>query len=498
MTDDAELLRRYAEEKSEAAFGELVQRHIDFVYGAALRQVRGNAGLAQDVVQVVFTDFARKAATLARHEVIVGWLHTATRFAAGKAIRTEVRRAAREAEAQLLMMNSTTEETGAAADWERLHPALDAVLGELKERERAAILLRFFEKKPFSEVGEKLALTETAARSCVDRALEKMHGLLARRGVTSTSAALGLALANQAGVAAPVGLAASVSGAAAAVAAAGVASGGWQVVFMSMSKIKIGVTGAVVAAGLVTGVVEVNANRGLRAELRELQGGMGNVAALTTEGRQLNAALQKAGANNPEVTELARLRQRAAVLAARPPGVLDEAMIAAANWRDVGRATPEEANLTFHAAMFSRDPEKVAKFVSFDDDTPRNRAEFMAHFSEAVRAKFPTPEQIVAAAFFGAGTQVSQPPEDAFQPLGVDDHVGGNGNRYGQKRVRVWYRLASGREFEGSTRWQQTAEGWAPAPFSLAKEWEFAVTNFNPMTGERLPPKAGENAPPKN
>ncbi len=96
MTDDAELLRRYAEEKSEAAFGELVRRHIDFVYGAALRQVRGNAGLAQDVVQVVFTDLARKAATLARHEVIVGWLHTATRFAAGKAIRTEVRRAARK------------------------------------------------------------------------------------------------------------------------------------------------------------------------------------------------------------------------------------------------------------------------------------------------------------------------------------------------------------------------------------------------------------------
>lgn len=221
------------------------------------------------------------------------------------------------------------------------------------------------------------------------------------------------------------------------------------------------------------------------------------MTALTTEGRQLNAALQKVGANNPEVAELTRLRQRATILAARPPGVLDEAMIAAANWRDVGRATPEEANLTFHAAMVSRDVETVAKYVNFDDDTPKNREAFMAHFSEAVRGKYRTPEEIVAAAAFGAGSQIAQPPDDPFQLLGVDDHVGGNGSRFGQKRVRVWYRLASGREFEGSTRWQQTPEGWAPAPFSLAKEWEFAVTNFNPVTGEKLPPKDGNTAPAK-
>ena len=96
QTEDAELLRRYAEENSDAAFAELVRRHIDFVYAAALRQARGNAPLAQDVAQVVFTDLARKAATLARHEVVVGWLHTATRFAVAKAIRSESRRTARE------------------------------------------------------------------------------------------------------------------------------------------------------------------------------------------------------------------------------------------------------------------------------------------------------------------------------------------------------------------------------------------------------------------
>src|SRR4051812_16852632 len=167
MIDDAELLRRYAEGKSEDAFAELVRRHIDFVYAAALRQAQGNAPLAQDAAQTVFTDLARKAATLARHEVLVGWLHTATRFAVTKAIRAESRRHAREHEAHA--MNDLLQTSQPSADWERLHPVIDAVLGELKERERAAILLRFFEQKPLAEVGAQLALSETATRSCVDR-----------------------------------------------------------------------------------------------------------------------------------------------------------------------------------------------------------------------------------------------------------------------------------------------------------------------------------------
>ena len=56
MTPDSELLRRYAGTKSEEAFAELVRRHINLVHSAALRQVNGDAHLAQDVAQTVFTD----------------------------------------------------------------------------------------------------------------------------------------------------------------------------------------------------------------------------------------------------------------------------------------------------------------------------------------------------------------------------------------------------------------------------------------------------------
>ena len=42
MIEDAELLRHYATEQSEAAFAELTRRHVDLVYSAALRLVHGD------------------------------------------------------------------------------------------------------------------------------------------------------------------------------------------------------------------------------------------------------------------------------------------------------------------------------------------------------------------------------------------------------------------------------------------------------------------------
>ncbi|HEX7617228.1 MAG TPA: RNA polymerase sigma factor, partial [Verrucomicrobiae bacterium] len=68
MTPDSELLRRFAKTNAEEAFAELVKRHVNLVYSAALRQVNGDAHLAQDVAQTVFADLARKAGALSRRE----------------------------------------------------------------------------------------------------------------------------------------------------------------------------------------------------------------------------------------------------------------------------------------------------------------------------------------------------------------------------------------------------------------------------------------------
>ena len=94
MEDDTELLRQFSESKSESAFAELVRRHIKMVYTVSLRRVGGDAHLAHDVTQEVFTDLAGKARILSQRECLVGWLFVAARFAAGKAVRRDQQRLA--------------------------------------------------------------------------------------------------------------------------------------------------------------------------------------------------------------------------------------------------------------------------------------------------------------------------------------------------------------------------------------------------------------------
>lgn len=280
MTDDATLLRRYAEARSEGDFAELVRRHLNLVYAAALRQVNGDTHLAQDVTQLVFTDLARKAGSLAGHRVLAGWLFTSTRFAAAKLVRGEQRRRTREQEADLMQESDPT----ASLDWDRVRPVLDEALAELDERDREAILLRYLEGQDFASVGAKLALTDNAARMRVDRAVDKLRGLLARRGVTSSAAALALVLANQAVVAAPAGLAAAVTGT--ALAGAGTAA---TFTFMSLTKLQLSLASAVVVTGAGVFAVQESNNTELLAE----------IAALQTEAQTTRAASPVAAATAP-------------------------------------------------------------------------------------------------------------------------------------------------------------------------------------------------------
>jgi RNA polymerase sigma factor (sigma-70 family) len=214
MSEDAELLHRYATEHSEAAFTELIRRHVDLVYSAALRLVHGDVHRAEDVTQQVFAEFAGQAKKLARHPALTGWFYTTTRLIALRAIRTEQRRTAREREAH--SMNELLRPQDAETEWNQLQPVLEDAMHELGEPDRLAVLLRFFQNKNHKEVGAALGLSENAARMRVDRALDKLRDHLARRGVTTTGGALSLAITANAVQAAPAGLAATISTATAA------------------------------------------------------------------------------------------------------------------------------------------------------------------------------------------------------------------------------------------------------------------------------------------
>ena len=272
MPDDRQLLTRFANEGDEHAFREVVTRHLDFVYSVALRLVAGDVHLAQDVTQTVFADLARKAGGLSGKVVLSGWLHEATRFAAAKLVRTERRRRAREQEAVLMQKLSTE----SPPDWAELAPLLDSAIGELKRRDRDAVLLRFFERKDIHAVGEALCISDDAAQKRIERALEKLRVILTRRGVTLSTPMLAAAITGGGIHSAPAGL--TVAVAAASLAAPLTPIGAILFKIMATTKIKAAIVTVVVAGAAVPLVMEYHSTI-KREENQARQRRMDQVAA---------------------------------------------------------------------------------------------------------------------------------------------------------------------------------------------------------------------------
>jgi RNA polymerase sigma factor (sigma-70 family) len=193
--DDWQLLQAYAKNRSEAAFAELVRLHLDWVYSVALRHV-GDPHLAEDVVQSVFVLLARKARDLSPGTQVGGWLFRTTRLVAGHARRAEQRRKIREATACTMSHDTASPDTDEIL-WEQLAPHLDQAVAALSEADRSAILLRFYEKMPLRNIGDKMGVSEEAAKKRVSRAVEKLREFLDRRGVKLSGVALAAVLAEK-------------------------------------------------------------------------------------------------------------------------------------------------------------------------------------------------------------------------------------------------------------------------------------------------------------
>jgi RNA polymerase sigma factor (sigma-70 family) len=257
MTTERTLLADYAVNGSEKAFREVVTRYIDLVYSTAVRLVCGDTHLAEDVVQMVFADLARLARTLSPDVTLGGWLHRRTCHVALSLMRSQRRRQNRERQAAEMNAQQDPVESSFA----EVAPTLDEAIDQLGAEDREAITLRFFERRDFRAVGEALGSTEDAAQKRVTRALEKLRGVLVRRGVAVSVAGLAVTLGAHAVTAAPAGLAASITTATLAGAKAGSSLTVTLVKLMAMSKLKVAVGAAVAAAIGMTLVLEYQAAR---------------------------------------------------------------------------------------------------------------------------------------------------------------------------------------------------------------------------------------------
>jgi len=234
---------------SEAAFAELVARHVDLVYSVALRMVC-DSHLAKDVTQGVFVALAKSAPELTECAVLAGWLHRTARNVAAQLVRTDVRRRIREQEAAF--MNELIS-AGPNSSWDIVAPQLDALLDDLNEPDRNALLLRYFEKKSAVEMSEILGISQEAAQKRVARAVERLRELFARQGVTVGAGGLVVLLTANAVQAAPAGLPAMISGAVTAGASAAVstvAATTTMIVMTTFQKILVGAALTVFGVGV--------------------------------------------------------------------------------------------------------------------------------------------------------------------------------------------------------------------------------------------------------
>lgn len=294
MTDDRAQLRQYAATGSEDAFAAVVRHYLPVVYGAALRRVGGDSHRAQDVTQSAFAELARNARALAQHPDVAGWLFTTTRFLATKTLRTERRRAERERAASITSDTMSSEPAPEAPD--ALHAVLDDMLMELRQPDRQVVLLRFHQGLRLAAIAAQIGASENAVQKRLNRALDQLRQKLARRGITSTAAALAATFEQQTAVALPSGLAA-------AAVSAGLASGAGGGGFFSatglvaISKLQATLAAVGVLALGGTLVWQVLENSGRRQ----------------TTARQATAAASRATALQQEV---AGLRDRTAVVQA--------------------------------------------------------------------------------------------------------------------------------------------------------------------------------------
>lgn len=266
---DQELLQRYARRGEDDAFAVLVRRHVDFVFSAA-RRLLVDEHLSEDVTQQVFLTLASQAgAVRERLEAgtpLSGWLHVTTRNLAAKTIRGRERRAAREQEAMSMHEIATGGEEPA---WRQIAPHIDEALAELPVQDRDALLLRYFERIPAREIGQRFGIGEEAAQKRVARALERLRGIFLARGLAVPSSTLAGAIVANAVQPAPAALFSAIAAHGLA-AAAGAGAGLTLLQIMSMTKMQVSVAALVITGLVGTVAVQRNENRRLRAEIVKL------------------------------------------------------------------------------------------------------------------------------------------------------------------------------------------------------------------------------------
>lgn len=199
---DRELMRRFAVERDETAFTELVERHATLVQGVCQR-VLGQVQDAEDAFQATFLVLARRSAAIRNWESLSSWLHgVAYRISQKARVAAAVRH---EHERRAVPPQST--EGSDEISWREVRQVLDDELQRLPPKYREPLLRCYLEGKSQEEAAQELGWTPGTLRGRLDRGREQLRQRLVRRGITLSSAIGAMLVAQSVGrAAAPAAL----------------------------------------------------------------------------------------------------------------------------------------------------------------------------------------------------------------------------------------------------------------------------------------------------
>jgi RNA polymerase sigma factor (sigma-70 family) len=182
-SSDRQLLQEFLTQRSETSFAALVRRHGPMVLSVCRRVLRNHHD-AEDAFQAAFLVFARKAASIYKHESVSSFLHgVAYRVAANMRVEA-TRRAARErSHARPPFADPCDDIT-----WRELRAVLDEELSKLPEQHRAPLVLCYLEGKTQDEAARLLGWSKSTFRRRLESGRDRLGRQLTRRGVTLSAA----------------------------------------------------------------------------------------------------------------------------------------------------------------------------------------------------------------------------------------------------------------------------------------------------------------------
>jgi RNA polymerase sigma factor (sigma-70 family) len=181
---DAELLRRFAAARDEAAFAAIVHRYGHLVLGVC-RRVLGHEQDAEDACQATFLILARRAPSIRKHTALASWLHGVAHHVSLNARRAAARRRKHERQVKQPPPAPDTDLT-----WRELQSVFEEEINRLPPTYRAAFALCCLDGRSKSEAARQLGWKEGTVSGRLARARKQLQRRMARRGV-ALSAVLG-------------------------------------------------------------------------------------------------------------------------------------------------------------------------------------------------------------------------------------------------------------------------------------------------------------------